>query len=289
MSIRLLSCLVLLFSFISCSPQVNHSPGFSYDLLHPIKQFELPHSLREISGITFYNDRRLACIQDEKGKIYIYSLKKEDVKESVSFGPDHDYEAIALVNDTFFVLHSTGTLFQITGFDSAGQQTITYDTFLKKENNTEGLCFDDVTHGLLIACKGVSHKKEKEGLKEIYRFDLDSKTLDRQPVFKIHVNQLAKFMSENRLTVPPTEKEGTFFEPSEIAVHPFSKDIYVLSSVGKMIVVMDRSGQIKDVALLDPSVAPHPEGMTFSKDGNLFISSEGSGSKKVILEYRAVK
>ena len=282
---RSLFILPILLLNNACLQKKAQTPGFPYDLSHPVNEYDLPHSLREISGITFYSNHRLACIQDEKGKIYIYSLKKGEVKESVDFGPDHDYEAIAQVNDTFYVLHSTGTLFGVTGFDTDSQQTTRYDTFLKKENNTEGLCYDEMTHSLLIACKGVSHKKEKADIKEIYAFDLLTKDLSSKPVYRIKLDDLAKYMRDHQVEMPKTDNENAFFEPSEIAVHPQTNDIYILSSVGKMIIVMDREGNIRDVALLDPAIAAHPEGMTFSKNGTLYISSEGKGSKKVILEY----
>jgi len=284
-STRSFIAFLLLPFLFSCTPEADHSPGFGYDLRHPLKEYELPHSLREISGITFSGEHKMACIQDEKGKIYVYNLKKEDVKESIEFGTDKDYEGIALVNDTFFVLHSTGTLFEVTGFDTDSQQTKKHDTFLKKENNTEGLCYDSTTHSLLIACKGVSHKKEKEDVKEIYRFNLESDKLEKKPEYKIHLEALEKFLEESHVIKPVTSDADAFFEPSEIAIHPFTHDIYVLSSVGKMIVVLDRNGTIKEAADFDPAFAAHPEGMTFSPAGHLFISSEGKGSKKVILEF----
>src|SRR5206468_10847928 len=140
-----------------------------------------------------------ACLMKEKGKNYIYNLKKEEVKERVDFGSDHDYEVIAMVGDTFFVLHSTGTLFQITHFDTDSQQTKKYDTFLKKENNTEGLCYDSLSNSLLIACKGVSHKKGKEDVKEIYRFYLLTDKLEKKPEYKIHLDDLEQFMRVNHI------------------------------------------------------------------------------------------
>ena len=281
--------LLFILLYCSCTPKANHTPGFKYDLQHPSREFDLPHSLREISGITFYSDHRLACIQDEKGKIYIYNLKKEDVKESVDFAADHDYEAIALVNDTVYVLHSTGTLFEVTHFDTDSQQTKKYDTFLKKENNTEGLCYDNQDHQLLIACKGVSFKTEQEDEKEIYAFDISTHQLNPNPKYSIRLKVFAKFMRTNNMKIPAGENKNSFFEPSEIAVHPLTKEIYVLSSVGKLIVVLDRNGNIKEVAFIDPALAAHPEGMTFSENGNLFISSEGTGKKKVILEFTSSK
>ena len=133
------------------------------------------------------------------------------------------------------------------------------------------------------------HKKGKEDIKEIYSFNIVTGKLSKKPDYKIRIDELERFMNKARIDVPVTMKENSFFEPSEIAVHPVTNDLFVLSSVGKMIVVLDRSGKIKDVALLDPNIAAHPEGMTFSNDGTLFISSEGNGRKKVILEFVELK
>lgn len=284
-SSRVAVSIFLFISVASCSKHFLHTPGFEYEMEKPANIYELPHSLREISGITFYSEHKLACIQDEKGKIYIYNLKKKEVKESVDFGSDHDYEGICSANDTFFVLHSTGTLFEVTGFDTDSQATKKFDTFLKKENNTEGLCFDSITHSLLIACKGVSHKKGRDDVKEIYAFDLATGGLEKKPRYKIRLEELEQFMRAHGLPIPETRNEDSFFEPSEVAVQPRTHDIYVLSSIGKMVVVLDRTGVIKEAALLDPSLAAHPEGMTFSANGNLYISSEGKGDNKVILEF----
>ena len=280
----LLTLLMILF-FLSCKPQADHTHNFPYDLKHPQKTFELPNSLIEISGITFYNDYRLACVQDEKGKIYIYNLRKEDVKEGVDFGADRDYEGIAFVDDTFYVLNSSGTLYAVSGFGTSMQKTKKYETFLKKSNNTEGLCYDKSSNSLLIACKGNSLEK---GVKEIYRFSLSTGTIAQTPAFTINLKDLKKFLAVNKVTAASNGNDD-FFEPSEIAIHPSTGEIYVLSSTAKLIVVMNRNGTIKEASSIDPSIAAHPEGMTFSTEGSLFISSEGKGKKKVILEYAPAK
>src|SRR5436190_23718217 len=85
---------VFLFLIPFCGCNLNHGFEFHYELNKPDCTYKLPGKLKEISGITFYRKNKLACVQDEKGKIYIYDTKKEDLKQVVDFGGDHDYEGI---------------------------------------------------------------------------------------------------------------------------------------------------------------------------------------------------
>lgn len=63
-------------------------PNYSYTgELRILKTFELPESLKEVSGISHIDDSKLACIQDEKGSIYIYDLNLESVTREIQFGP----------------------------------------------------------------------------------------------------------------------------------------------------------------------------------------------------------
>ena len=48
--------------------------NFPYQLGKPDKSWELPDKLIEISGLSFIDEYTLACIQDEKGNIYIFNL-----------------------------------------------------------------------------------------------------------------------------------------------------------------------------------------------------------------------
>ena len=75
------------------------------------------------------------------------------------------------------------------------------------------------------------------------------------------------------------------FMPSGIAIHPDTKDVFLISSVGKLLVVLNKNGKIIDMAPLKRSLFRQPEGITFDKEGNMFISSEGRGKKGYILKF----
>ena len=72
-------------------------------------------------------------------------------------------------------------------------------------------------------------------------------------------------------------EEDFSFSPSAIAINPLTGNIYVTSSVGKMLLILDPEGQIMHIEKLSKKVHPQPEGLCFAPDGALYISNEGKG------------
>jgi hypothetical protein len=147
---------ILLISLLyACSAKKysNNEKIIGYNLTSPDVSYSLPHVLQEISGLTYIDSSSFACIQDEKGIIFIYNLQKEKIKKKYTFNFDGDYEGIARVNRTIYILRSDGTLFEIVDYKSKESPVNTYVTGLPADNN-EGLCYDMDNNRLLIACKG---------------------------------------------------------------------------------------------------------------------------------------
>ena len=61
----------------------------------------------------------------------------------------------------------------------------------------------------------------------------------------------------------------------------------MISNIGKLLIVMDRRGEILDIHALDIKLFRQPEGICFSPSGDLFISNEGQGGKGYILKFKA--
>src|SRR5690606_11819055 len=95
----------------------------------------------------------VACIQDENGILFLYDIVNHEIKEQFTFGPDGDYEGIARVDQTIYVLRSDGMLFEIRDFNSEAPEVDSISTGIEAKNN-EGLCYDEANHRLLIASKG---------------------------------------------------------------------------------------------------------------------------------------
>lgn len=274
--------------------------NISYDFSNPDTIYQLPDYLKEISGISYLGKNKIACVQDEKAIIYIFDIEKGKVISKGEFGKDGDYEGIATVGADAYVLRSDGQLFKIKDFENAKNKVVYLKTGLSKRNNAEGLCFDSLSNSLLIACKdspslnkGDFHKTSKA----IYKFDLETKKLNEDPVFLIDISKIdslklagsvEKFFIKTAIKLGLTD--GASFYPSGIAVHPKEKDkIFVISSIGKKLIVIDRQGEILNNIELDGKLFGQPEGICFSENGDLYISNEGKNGDGNILRFRPVE
>lgn len=256
---------------------------FPYQLTSPEQTFYLPPVLTEISGLTFGDDEKyFAAIQDEKGTIFLLDTASGKIVREVVFGEPGDYEDITRVGKSLFVLKNTGTLFEVTHLDSTVQHVTKHTTFLDKNADAEGLCFDAKRNQLLIACKG-NPAGDTAYHKSVFRFDLEEKVLDSLPLIDIDLDDLAAYLNQSPrvsfydqlLGGYAADKKSFSFSPSAIAIHPHSGHTYLLSSVGKLLMVLDTSGKILHLEKLKKEHHPQPEGLCFQKDGTLWITNEG--------------
>ncbi|MCE3280799.1 MAG: hypothetical protein K0S44_2990 [Bacteroidetes bacterium] len=67
---------------------------------HDKKEWIMPKELNEISGISFVDEDLLACVQDEKGTIYLFDLERNLITKRIKFSGKGDYEAIAIKGQT---------------------------------------------------------------------------------------------------------------------------------------------------------------------------------------------
>ncbi|MCX6233598.1 MAG: SdiA-regulated domain-containing protein [Bacteroidetes bacterium] len=238
----------------------------------------------------------IACIQDENGIIFIFDTTSRKITGKFSFAKDGDYEDIVIVNKIFYVLESNGHLFQVENPGEKGQSIRSYQTQLGPKNDCEGLCYDSLTKSLLIACKGHPFlDKDKTGKhkRAIYRFDLAKKEMIKDPFLIIHVNEIEK--NENLDTygrfsydlASALDPDGNIvFQPSGIAIQPVTGYLFVLAHVGKTLLILDRDGQLLAMMTLSMSLFAQPEGICFTKAGDMFISNEGAGGKATILLFK---
>jgi len=301
-AVRMLGLLVSMIFTSFCNPATEgkNPPAedkFGYDLAAPSGRYKLPKYLEEISGLSYYGKGKIACVQDEKAFIYMLNLEKEKIVDKYDFGSDADYEDIAVVGKTAYILRNNGHIYRIKNFNKKDRKVKKYNTELKEKNDTEGIAFDPTSNALLIACKGSpSIEKEQlyEGYKAIYKFDLEEEELIKTPHFLIDLERLDSYMDHNvfsRLSIKVAKKlrlieSETSFKPSGIAIHPLEGNIYIISSVGKLLIILNRSGKVQDVKELDPKIFRQPEGICFSPAGDMYISNEGQGGKGYILKFK---
>lgn len=249
------------------------SAPLPYDLDNPVATDKLPTNLREISGLSFYKPGKLACVQDELGVVFIYDLTKHAITDEHVFGKNGDYEGVEFINQKLYILRSDGELYETEPTDGVkvlggGPETRHIKVDLPGKNDMEGLGYDPQLEALLLATK------DGRGTdKIIYYYSLKHKTLFQGLVLK-------------QVDIKAFDPAIDEFKPSGIAVHPKTRDYYVLSSAAHRLLVLSPAGKIKSVVPLDEKALRQPEGICFAPDGTLYISSEGDGKKGVILTYK---
>jgi uncharacterized protein YjiK len=270
--------------------------GFLYNLEEPDARYKLPAYLEEISGLSYYGNGKIACVQDEKANIYVWNLEKEKISKKYDFGSDGDYEDIAVVDKTAYILRSDGDIYRIKDFKKKDRKVKKFETPLKEKNDSEGMAYDPLSNALYIACKGspsINKEQHYEGYKAIYKFDLEEEKMAEEAHFLVDLENLDSYMDRsvfNRLSVKVAKRlrlieSETSFQPSGLSIHPLSGDIYIISSVGKLLIVLNRRGKVQEVKELDEKLFRQPEGICFSPSGDLFISNEGQGGKGYILKF----
>lgn len=280
---------------------VHPDYDFPYTINNPDASWELPGKLEEVSGLSYIDENLLACVQDEKGNIYLFNLQSGEVEQKIDFEDDGDYEGIEIIGQDAWVLKSNGTLFEVLDFQEGETPFVRkYATELRGKNDAEGLGFDPIENNLLIACKGhpfVDEKKGKE-FKAIYNFSLEEKKLDLNPLFLIVMDTVKYYKNYNTMTQLGVElmafindsKGDVSFQPSGLAVHPVSGNLYVIASVGNLLIVYSRESEMLAMFKLRNKYFPQPEGICFSPDGTLYISNEADDNDEAtILKFRLKK
>ena len=247
-----------------------------YDFQSPDLRVELPGELLEISAITTMSNGKLAAVQDESGIVFVINPENGEVESEVQFGEPADYEGIAWSGDRLWVLRSNGRLFELNGWPGSDPNVHEIRTPLRGKNDTEGLTYDPSGNRLLIACKEEPGGNLDKDKKAIYAFDLATRSFNPDPVYVLDTKQLEEST--------PIDKK---FKPSDVAIHPTTKEIYVLSGTVPGLVILDSSGNLKGAWKLDNGMFEQPEGLTFLPDGTLFISSEGQSGPGMLYRYAA--
>jgi uncharacterized protein YjiK len=268
---RMLIPIFVLVCLVSCSgrkgkPFLPELPG--YDNKNR-QVFILHKQLLEISGITFINNRTLSAVNDEDGKIF--RIDFGDGKPfALDFGRKNDYEDIAFVDSTYYVLESNGNIHIVPLRDPLKPRKIPFKK--KSKIEFESLYYDKSSGKLVLL------SKEQRMLKEAlvaYSFDPVEENFSSEPMYIISLKAVKKLMKDYSADC----------KPSGASVHPILNKLFVIASVGKVMMICSLKGEVEKVYSLNPDVFSQPEGICFSPEGDMFISNEGLQGKATIIKF----
>jgi uncharacterized protein YjiK len=261
-----------------------------FEIMNPDSVYVMPKELKEISGLSHYRDMQFFTVNDEKGNLYLYDLSTGTIIAEVDFGKRGDYEAVTRNNNIVYVAESNGNVKVI---DYQRRTKISeFNSSLSKKNDVEGLSFDAENNWLLFACKGKLENKDKKtkNAKGIYYIDLNNRNTDIKEYKIINLEQeldsLTRFnLFDNFINNTNTNSRIRRFAPSGMSYDPITGYLYILANRGKILVVLDKEKDTKGIYFLSHRIFGQPEGISFDKDGNLYISNESKSTKANIIQF----
>jgi uncharacterized protein YjiK len=262
----------LLFGCDKEQTEFKSPSGYNLNRPYIIK---LPSELDEISGISYYGkDNSLFAESDEKGCLYKILLNKPTDIRKWKFSHKRDYEDIVLHDSTFYVLSSNGDLVSLVfRKDSITTHQYTFPGIGK--NEFESLYYDDSLRKFILVCKDCDI--DQNNSVSTYLFD------------PVDSSFAGSYTIDAKSIVEQANPKSTKYKPSAAAINPATGELYILSSINKLLVVAKRDGTIKQLYHLDPSLFNQPEGITFSPNGNLFISNEAGNLKSATVLFYQFK
>lgn len=270
---------IFFITLIACNGQ-GHKPSIlsgamsGYSNEDREKKF-LKDEVKEISGMVFMNDgMKVAVVNDEEAKIFIVDYLNKDTTSSFTFGPKGgDFEDIVMDEKYFYVLESRGRIYKVP--KPGVQDTVTIFKMSVKNADFEAMYMDSAKNRIVMLCKSCPDLEVKKA-KPAYCFNLVTNEFDTEPCFTIDVAKVRKLLKNPNF--------GT--RPSGAAIHPkLNKLFIVCSQDGKGLLICDLEGNVEQAIYLDESIYPQPEGITFSPNGDLFISNEGLYQPGSIIHY----
>ena len=267
---------MLKFVYRNNSDSGKVQPGKTgYNFSAPDERMELGKQLHEISGMTYIPGKNVILAEnDEKGDIFMVDFRnKNDNAGKVKFGGKGDYEDIVHTDTAEYMLVSTGSVVQVMTKDSS----FTTQEFAlpagDDKNEFEAMYLGADGHSLVLLCKQCDH--EKDEIRTAYRFDLTTLTFAAEPLYKIDITEIRKLVNDDKAE----------FKPSAAAINPLNGKLFILASVGKLLVIASKAGKVEQVFKLDETLFNQPEGMTFAPNGDLYISNEGGEGVATILKF----
>ena len=273
----------LFFTGVGCgqTPHENdskHTSPEGYDLNNP-EVFDMDSDLEEISGISFLygNADTLFAQQDEEGKLFFFAPGDKKPKH-VRFGKDGDYEDIALSGDQVVMLRSDGSLYRFAVAERHGKRVEAVETWKKPlpKGEYESLATRDGDSLIYVLCKAceVDRKREETtgyGVRLLGDGDI---SLERS--FSVNSDEIERF----------APLKGKPFRPSAMTWNRYTEEWYVISSINKLLVILDSQWHVKAAHRLDPKRYIQPEGLAIDNNRALYIASERGEKGKRATVYK---
>lgn len=260
--------LILLLIPVSVQCQTKPFNPWSYDLDSPVV-IQLSKELKEISGIIMKGSS-LYAITDNTGQLFQLDTANGKILAHWQFGKVADYEDVAIAEGRFYVLNSNGDIISFLLTVDGKSDIKEFNFPYGKGNEFEILYYDEIAKQLVVVCKEC--KDDKKKALTVYTIDHITGKYESAD-FDVNAQEVAQ----------KTNNKMERLKPSAAAVHPQTGEIYMVSSINKMLIRLSRNGKVLSVSSLKRSLFEQPEGIAFTVGGDLLISNEAGEKDQATL------
>jgi hypothetical protein len=232
--------------------------------------YVLKKTLLEVSGIVYLGNDSMAAINDEKGELFMVDLKDNSSTKYQFKGKD-DYEDMVKTDSFYYVVESDGDILEITYPPNVKATSYDYPENEKK-TEFESLVWYKKLNKLVLISKD---ERDRMGGITAYSFDLATKLFDTTAFFNISLRDIFTKL----------QNYSADCKPSAAALHPITNQLYIIASVGKLLLICTADGKLQKLYKLNPAQFPQPEGISFADNGDMYISNEGLDGKATILKF----
>ena len=240
---------------------------------HPLARWLLPPELAEISGLALTPDGRLFAHNDESARITEIDYRRGILIKRFYAGEKNlrgDFESLTFGDNRFFLMTSNGVIYEFPEGEEGDRVDCTvFDSHLGAECEFEGIAYDPQARDLVLSCKNVGRKKDRDQL-VFYRY-----TPNDGKISEIDVPQ-ADVIGKN---------QWRRVRPTDLTIDPFSGNFVLVAAQEQALIELTPAGGVVFARTL---VGRHPqaEGVAITRDHILIISDESVGSAATITLYR---
>ena len=266
----------LLSVFISaCGAEGTESPAADDWAPDEFRQWKLPGSLREISGLALTPDERLLAITDEQAIVYELDYQAGAIIKSFAFGDPivrGDFEGIAVLENTIWLMTSDGILLAAQeGPDRRKVRYQRFDTGHGDHCELEGLAQDRPAATLILVCKEANSKKNDL---MIFEWAITPGGVDHLRDVAVPERSITRALDKKRIN------------PSGIAIDPQSGDRMLVAARQHTLVRLAADGElIETIILQQEGRHRQAEGIEITRDGRVLIADEGGDGRARLAVY----
>ena len=160
-----------------------------------------------------------------------------------------DFEDIAIVGDRFFLVSSNGVLLEFAEGQNGGSVPYrAYPTGLEQVCEVEGLAHDPSTKSLLLLCKTMREKSQRQQV-AVYSWSLADRTRGDTPRLVVPWSTLAQVTG------------GTGFNGSAVALTPGGRSLLIVAGPQQLYAEVGSDGAPLHGGSLDQGTHPQPESL----------------------------